>query len=367
MRPSLRRLALAPALVVALAACTPGATSQPSISGTSLPPASASPSADASPSAEPSPSAAGGTLTVYSGRSEELVAPILARFEETTGIDLEVRYASTSELAATILEEGDASPADVFFSQDGGALGALALEGRLAALPQDVLDIVDPRLRAADGTWVGVSGRARVLAYDSRELEPADLPASVLDLTDPSWKGRLGWVPTNASFQTFVTALRVQLGEDAAREWLEGVQANEPKVYEGNAAAVQAVNAGEIDIALVNHYYRYQAAAENGGDLPVLNHFFTGGDPGALINVAGVGILSTAANPEAADAFVRFLLAEEAQTYFAEETFEYPLLAGIPLAEGLPTLEEIDSPDLDLSQLADLEGTLTLLAEVGLL
>jgi iron(III) transport system substrate-binding protein len=306
-------------------------------------------------------------VVVYSGRSEELVGPLLEEFEAASGIDVEVRYAGTSELVATMLEEGANSPADVFLSQDGGALGALAAEGRLAALPTDVVELVDPRFRSTDDLWVGVSGRARVLAYDTRELTEADLPASVLDLADPAWQGRIGWVPTNASFQTFVTAMRRSLGDEATRSWLEAMQANEPRVYEGNSAALQAVASGEIDAALVNHYYLFQAQRESGGSLPVANHYFTGGDPGALVNVAGAGILATAEHQEAADRLVRFLLSEQAQRYFSDETFEYPLVTGIPADERLPALASIESPALDLSDLADLASTLRLLQEAGVL
>ena len=366
--PNLSRLgAIAPpALAVSLlvAACGGGASPSPSSTASDAPSAPASAAPSAAPSAAASPE---GSVTVYSGRSEELVDPILQQFSADTGIEIEVRYAGTTELATTILEEGDNSPADVFFSQDGGALGALAQEGRLAALPDDVLELVDPRFRAESGEWVGVSGRARVLAYDTRELSEADLPTSVEGLTDPAWRGRLGWVPTNASFQTFVTALRLQLGEDGAREWLAGIQANEPKVYEGNAAALEAVRAGEIDVALINHYYLFQAQAESGDEYPVANHYFTGGDPGALVNVAGVGILGSAQHPIAAEQLVRFLLSDEAQTYFSEETFEYPLLAGTAADDRLPPLADIESPDIDLSDLSDLEGTLELLTDVGVL
>lgn len=347
LRHASRRLLLlsaATAVALAAAACGP--------SGSSSPAASA---------------AAGGKVVVYSGRSEELVGPIIEKFEAATGIDAEVRYAGTSELAATILEEGENSPADVFFSQDGGALGALAAEGRLATLPADLTDLVDTRFRAADGSWVGVTGRARVLAYDTRELADADLPASVLDLADPVWKGRVGWVPTNASFQTFVTAMRELQGDAATLAWLTAMQANEPKVYDGNAAALEAVAAGEVDVALVNHYYLFQAIAEGGAELPVANHFFTGGDPGALVNVAGVGILEGAENAAAAESLTRYLLGDEAQAYFATETFEYPLRTGTAPDERLPALAEIESPAFDLSDLADLEGTLRLLQEAGVL
>jgi iron(III) transport system substrate-binding protein len=326
-----------------------------------------------SPSAAPAATAPGstaaasasGSLVVYSGRSETLVGPLIEQFETESGIDVEVNYAGTSELAATILEEGDASPADVFFSQDGGALGAIAAENRLAALPQATLDRVDAALRSPDGFWVGVSGRARVAAYNTEALSAADMPASILDFADPSWKGRLGWAPSNASLQSFVTALRVLKGEEAARAWLVAIQANAPKVYEGNAQALQGVAAGEIDVAFINHYYLLAALAES--EIPVANHFFPGGDPGALINVAGAGILSTAKNTAAAQAFVDFLLSEESQAYFAEETYEYPLVDGVPADERLTPLDQIASPDIDLSDLADLQGTVELMQDVGIL
>jgi iron(III) transport system substrate-binding protein len=353
------------ALLVTLIGLSVVACSSPA--ATSPGAASPQPTPSISPSADASPTAVSGRLVVYSGRSEELVGPILAEFETQTGVDLEVRYGDTAELAATILEEGDASPADLFFGQDAGALGALAAEERLAELPGDLLERVDPRFRSPDGLWVGVTGRARVAAYDTRELSADDLPDSVLDLTDTEWKGRIGWVPTNGSFQAFVTGLRRIAGEEGAREWLEGMQANEPKVYEGNAAALEAVRAGEIDLALINHYYLFQAQAEAGQDYPVANHFFRSGDPGALVNVAGAGLLESADNPDAARALVDFLLAERAQTYFATETFEYPLAAGVEPDPELPPLAEIESPDMDLSDLADLEGTLRLLQEVGVI
>jgi iron(III) transport system substrate-binding protein len=321
-----------------------------------------------SPGASPQTSAAPtGTVVVYSGRSEALVGPILAEFEAATGVDLDVRYGDTAELAATILEEGDASPADVFFGQDAGALGALAAAARFEELPAEMMDRVDPRFRSPANEWVGVTGRARVAAYDERELTEADLPTSVLGLTDPAWRGRIGWVPTNGSFQAFVTALRRVVGEEGARAWLEGMLANEPRVYEGNAAALEAVRAGEIDLTLINHYYLFQAQAESGEDYPVANHYFTGGDPGALVNVAGVGVLRNADNPAGAAALVDFLLSEQAQNYFATETFEYPLAADVTPDPGLPPLAEIESPDIDLSDLSDLEGTLRLLQEVGAL
>jgi len=328
---------------------------------------SSSPGTASEQPASEAPASASGSLTVYSGRSESLVGPLLERFETETGIDVEVNYAGTSELAATILEEGDASPADVFFGQDAGALGALAAEGRLAALPQATLDKVDERFRADDGSWVGISGRARVVAFDDRIHDAADMPDSIAAYTDPQWKGKIGWAPTNASFQSFVTAFRLLEGDDAAKAWLEGVQANEPKVYEGNDAVLNAIAAGEVEVGFINHYYLMVALAEQGDTFPVRNQFIGGEDPGALVNVASAGILSTAKNPAAAQAFVDYLLTQESQEYFANETYEYPLIEGVPANPELPALDEVSSPDIDLSDLADLEGTLRLIQDAGVL
>ena len=307
----------------------------------------------------------GGKLVVYSGRNEELIGSLIEQFETETGVDVEVRYGDTAEMAAQILEEGDNSPADVFFGQDAGALGALAAEGRLVELADDQLDAVPDGLKDDEGRWVGTSARARVAVYNTDALTEADLPDSILDFTDAEWKGRIGWAPTNGSFQSFVTALRVLEGEEGARSWLEGIKANEPAVFDGNTPIVEAVGAGEIDAGFVNHYYAFKAKKDN-PDLAVANKLFGDGDPGGLVNVAGAGILDTADNVAAAEAFIDFLLAEEAQTYFAEETFEVPLAAGVEPAPGVPTLEELTLPELDLNQLDDLAGTLALLTELGI-
>lgn len=311
--------------------------------------------------------AAAGELVVYSGRSEELVAPLVEQFEAASGIDVAVRYGDTAELAATILEEGANAPADVYWAQDAGALGALAKAGRLAPLAAELLDRVPAQFRAKDGSWVGTSGRARVLVYNTEELTPADLPTELAGLTDPRWRGRIGWAPTNGSFQSFVTALRRVAGEEQARAWLKAMQANEPQAYESNAAIVEAVANGEVALGLVNHYYLYRFLAERGADLPVANHHFPGQDVGNLVNIAGAGVLDSAKHPEAAAAFIQFLLSDAAQAYFATETVEYPLAAGAKADARLPALDRIAIPDIDLSDLDDLAGTLKLLQELGIL
>jgi iron(III) transport system substrate-binding protein len=325
-----------------------------------------SPTSSGSPAPDGSSSADTEALVVYSGRSEELVGPIFERFEEESGIEVEARYGDTAEMANLILTEGENSPADVFFAQDAGALGAVANEGLLTSLPDEVLDAVDPRFRSPDGEWVGISGRSRVVVYNTDNVSEDELPDTIFGYTDPEWSGRIGWAPTNGSFQSFVTALRIVEGEDRAREWLEGIQANDPSVYEGNNPALDAVIAGEVDVAFVNHYYLMQRLADD-PDAPAANDFLTDGDPGALVNVAGVGVLGTSGDAQAAMNLVDFLLSEEAQTYFADETKEYPLVEGVDADPALPALSEIGTPDIDLSDLSDLDGTLELLQDVGIL
>jgi iron(III) transport system substrate-binding protein len=368
MGQSFARLAIASLTFALLAGCgaaAPTATAPTTAAATE--PTSAATAASAPTTAPTAPAATGQKLVIYSGRSESLVAPLFEQFTADTGIAVEARYGDSAELAATILEESGNSPADVLFSQDAGALGALSAEGLLAPLPQAQLDAVPQHFRSAAGDWVGVSGRARVIVYNTDKLQEGDLPKSITGLTDSAWKGRVGWAPTNASFQAFVTALRLQQGEEAARSWLTDMLANETKAYERNAAIVQAVAAGEIDVGLVNHYYLYQLQAESGGTLKAANYYLPQGDTGALVNVAGVGVLKTAANADAAGRFAEYLLGEAAQRYFAEKTFEYPLSAGVQPTETLQPLEKIGTPSVDLNTLRDLKGTLTLLQDTGVL
>jgi iron(III) transport system substrate-binding protein len=307
------------------------------------------------------------TLTVYSGREEELVAPLFERFEQETGIDVEVRYADSAELAATIAEEGDNSPADVFFAQDPGSLGSV--DDQLAELPDDVLNRVDARFRDNAGRWVGTSGRARVIVFNTDELSAAEVPDSVFDLTDPKWKGKIGLAPTNASFQAFVTAMRLDAGEERTRQWLDDLKANEPKFYEKNTPTVEAVASGEIQLGLVNHYYLYLVKEEQ-PDAPIENKYLPGNDPGALVSVAGAGVLEGAEHEDAAERFVEFLLADEQQRFYTDEAeeAEIPLVDGIAPKQGVPTLDELSGrgPDVDLSSFgAELERTLELLNETG--
>jgi iron(III) transport system substrate-binding protein len=309
----------------------------------------------------------GGNLTIYSGREEELVSPLLDRFEQSSGVDVEVRYGDSAELAATIAEEGDNSPADVFFAQDPGSLGALEGEQLLAELPEEILDRVPERFRDSDRRWVGTSGRVRVIAYNTDEVPEGEVPDSVYELTDPKWKGKVGIAPTNASFQAFVTAMRLADGNEKTREWLEGMKANDVKVYERNTPIVEAVAAGEIQLGLVNHYYLGLVKEESPG-APVANHYLSSNDPGALVSVAGAGIVEGTDDEDTAREFVQYLLSDEGQRFYAEEAeeAEYPVVDGIAPKGGIEPIANVEGPAVQLDAFgAELEETLELLREVG--
>jgi iron(III) transport system substrate-binding protein len=306
-----------------------------------------------------------GDITVYSGRQEDLVEGLFEQFEEETGIKLDVRYGDSAELAATIVEEGENTPADVFFAQDAGSLGSVATEGLLAELPAETLGKVDERFADPERHWVGTSGRARVVAYNTDALSEDDLPDSIWDFADPEWNGRLGVPATNASFQAMVTAMRLEEGDERTREWLEAIAANDPLILENNVATLEAIAAGEIDAGFVNHYYLYGMLEEQ-PDAPVANHYLAPGDAGSLINAAGVGILRTTEQAGMAQQLVDYLLGA-GQQYFATETDEYPLAAGVEPESELPPLSDLQGPDVELSAFgAELAATLELLDSVGL-
>ena len=344
-------LTLIAALAIAFAAC----------SSDGMPPnEAANQSTQTSSPADPS----GNELTIYSGRSESLVGPLIERFEQVTGIEVRIRYAGTAELASAILEEGDRSPADVFYSQDAGALAAVAEGGELAQLPDDIVARVPQAFADADGRWVATSGRARVLVISTERVP--NPPNSIFDLVNEEWRGRVGWAPANASFQAFVTAMRQLHGEDVTADWLRDMLANDVVEYPKNTPIVQAVGDGEIDIGLVNHYYLFRFIEEDTG-FPAANHFTDPGAAGGLVNIAGAAIIRGAENTENALRFIRFLLSEEGQTYFRDQTSEYPVASGIDARPELVPLSELDPPSLALTSLSDLQGTIRLLQEVGAL
>ena len=311
-------------------------------------------------------SADGPSLTVYSGRTQDLVGPLFDRFEAATGINVKVRYGDSAEVAGAVLEEGDRPRADVLIVQDAGNLGQVDDAGRLAPLPPATVDRVPVQFRSPGGSWVGLSGRSRVVAYNTDTVSQAELPATIDGFTDPRWKGRLAWAPTNGSFQAFVTAFRVLEGQDKAEAWLRGVKANDPKVFPNNLSIVEAVGKGEVDAGFVNHYYLFRLRAE-GRAGKAENTYFPAGDPGGLVNVAGAGILKGSKKVGDATRLVDFLLSDESQRYFAEKTFELPVVPTVKADPQLPDIEELAKPEVELAALDDARGTVDLLTRLQIL
>ena len=305
-------------------------------------------------------------LVIYSGRSEALVGPLFTQFTDKTGIKVDVRYNDTGPLATQAMAENKQTPADVFFFQETGYLSRLGQAGLLQPLPANLLTAVDKRFQDASQFWVGTSARARVLAYNTEKVKPADLPKSLADLPASQWKGKTGWAPSNASLQAHISALRHIWGEQQTTDWLKRFVANEPVSYPKNAAQVLAVGRGEIDIAWTNHYYLYQLKKQQ-PDLPVANYSFTNPqDAGNILMLAGVGIRKDTPNQGAAEKFVEFLLSAEAQTYIANN-FEYPTRTGIPAYEGIPSIESLNLAPVQQEWLSDVQPTLTLMQQLGIL
>ena len=307
-------------------------------------------------------------VILYSGREESLVQPLIDSFTTQTGIAVDIRYAGTSELAAQLLEEGADSPAAVFLSQDAGALGALSQEGLFAELPAEITERVEPAFTSYDGSWVGITGRARVVVYDSEVVSEEELPQSADEIVGPQWSGKVGVAPGNASFQSFVTAYRVLKGESAADQWVSGLNINNPQIFEKNGAILEAVNDGTIPLGLINHYYWYRLASERGAEnMRAQLHFTEAGDPASIVNVTGAGLLAAQSFDLDALELIAFLVSDEAQQYFVDTTFEYPLVPGIAAPVGLPVLSELAVADFDLSDLATLAQTQELLRKYGLI
>ena len=305
-------------------------------------------------------------LVVYSGRGQNLIGPLLEDFAAETDTPIAVRYGDSADLALLLAEEGAATDADVFLSQNPGAVAYVGDQGLLAELPDDVLQLVDDRFRSDNGRWVGLSGRQRVLVYNQDLVGESELPDSVFDLTQEQYEGRVAVAPPNGSFQDFVSAMRLVEGEDRTRQWLEGLVANDVRTYPNNNAIVDAVSRGEVPMGLVNHYYNLRFLAED-PDLPSVNHRFGGGDIGALVIAASVSIIEGSDKPQAARELIEFLLSQESQEYFRDETFEYPLARGVEPVEGLPSLDELETPDVDVDELgSELESTVELIESSGL-
>src|SRR3954451_17727111 len=308
-----------------------------------------------------------GGVTLYSGPIPAAIGPAVDMYEQQANRDVQVRFAETADLAATLVEEGDASPADVFFAQEPGAIAAVAEAGLLAKLPQDILDRVPAQYRDPEGRWVGVTGRARVIAYNRDVVKQSDLPPSPFGLTDPKWKDRVGWSPASSSMQEYVTALRAKYGDDRTKQWLEEMVDNGAVAFPDNVTIRDAIAKGEIDVGLINHYYVAQAISEEGPDYPVAVYFPPGG-LGSLMLLTSVGVLESSDRKPEAFAFVRSLLSKQSQQFFTSSSKEYPLAKGSKPDPSLSVpIAKIPVSDSSLVDLKELQGTIELMQESGAL
>ena len=309
----------------------------------------------------------GREVTIYSGRSENLIEPVLDAFACKTGIAVSVRWGSSTELALLIGEEGDRTLADVFISRSPGPIGFLESRGLLQQINTAVSDLVPAQHRSQEGTWVGFSGRKRVLVYNIDQLGSDQLPDSVFGLTGEEWRGKVAIPATNGSFIDWFTVFRDQYGAGAAR-WLDDMVANDARYYPNNRSIVEAVGRGEIEAGLVNHYYNFQEAAAGGDDHRALNHDLADEDIGSLLIITAATVTAASDRTEEAEALIRYLLAEPVQTYFTEETFEYPLAAGVDPVDALPALAALEIGSVDFDSLGDgFEETTEIIETSGIL
>lgn len=304
-------------------------------------------------------------LTIYSGRSEELISPFLELWQKESGVKLNIRYGDSAELAAQILEEADNSPADLFLSQDAGSLGAVAEQKLFTSISNGVAKNIPTKYIQGNREWVGVTARARVFAYAPDRVKV--LPTSFTDLTKPIYKDQLAIAPTNSSFQAFLTAVIEVKGLPFAEDWLRKIKDNGVKIYPKNSAIVEAIDKAEVSIGLVNHYYTWEVAEALGRPINVINGLFKANDLGNLINLSGIGILASSDNKAKAEDLINFLSSEQIQSKFVSDTHEYSLLDNIQAPENLPAINQIGAPSIDLMVLKNINKSQDLLIKVGLL
>jgi iron(III) transport system substrate-binding protein len=304
-------------------------------------------------------------LVVYSGRSESLVSPILEKFTDDTGIQVKVKYGKSALVASTILEEGDNTVADIFYSQDPGSLGLI--QDQFQTLPDATFEGFADWTYPSDKSWVGISGRTRNVVYNTDSIDPSNLPDDMWGYTEAKWKGKIGWAPTNSSFQTMILAMQNEWGSDKTAEWLRGIQDNEPLVYPKNTPIVAAAGAGEIEVGFVNHYYLHRFIAEEGIGFKARGYHPRAGGPGALIMVSGAGILDNATNVSEALELIEYLQRPDSQAWFVENTYEYPLLPGVVADPNAVPLDQINVTISSPDQLSDLSGAVALLQSEGIL
>jgi iron(III) transport system substrate-binding protein len=304
------------------------------------------------------------TVVIYSGRGEALVSDLLERASRETGVAIQVQYGSTPELVTRALIEGAQSQADIVFAQEVGHFSVLADRGFLAPLPDEILGAVAPGFRDERGYWVGTSGRMRVLVVHQPSVPEGTRPMRLEDLAHPDVASRLGWAPSNGSFQAHIATLIGAWGPDRTRAFLRSVADGNPRTFTKNAPIARAVSDGELAMGWVNHYYLHQIQRGEGA---AVNHHFVEGDPGNVMMVSGVGLRAGSPRAERAARVIAWLLTEEAQQAIAQDAWEYPMRPGVPTHDGVPPLETVGVFEAPFAHQTDLEPARAMLRDLGLL
>lgn len=312
-------------------------------------------------------SAGAGSITLYNAQHESLTKEWVDAFTKQTGIKVTVRNGSDTELSNQISQEGAASPADVFLTENSPAMTQVENAGLFADVDKATLAQVPEQYRPSTGKWVGIAARSTVLVYDKRKVQQKQLPASMLDLAKPEWKGRWAASPSGADFQAIVSALLELKGEAVTNDWLTGMKAN-AKVYKGNSTAMKAVNSGEVEAALIYHYYYYGDQAKTGeNSANVGTHYFKNQDPGAFVSVSGGGVLKSSKNAAAAQSLLKFITGKSGQEVLEKGTsFEYAVGSGVPSNPALVPLKDLQAPSVDPAKLNSATVT-DLMTKAGLL
>jgi len=308
------------------------------------------------------------SLTLYSAQHEPMTEAFAKGFEGENGAKVQIRYGEDEGLASQIEQEGDASPADVVLTENTPPLESLTEKGLLSKVDPSTMEEVPSQYSSPSGHWVGVAARETVMVYNPELIAASELPESILDLAKPEWKGKLAIAPSEPDFVPIVSAIEKLDGEAAAKSWLEGFAAN-AKHYNDNEGIIAAVDSGQIGAGIINHYYWFEAVAEEGKDkVPSKLHYFGHEDPGALVNISGAGALASIDNPELAQEFLAYIVSEEGQSAMTHSgDWEYPLNGAVPPPPGLKPFNSLDPPKVSPADLGDGSKPLELMQEVGLL
>jgi iron(III) transport system substrate-binding protein len=306
-------------------------------------------------------------LLIYNAQHESLTKEWIDAFTKETGIKVTYRQGGDTELGNQLVAEGDASPADVFLTENSPAMAAVEKAGLFADLDAETINQVPAQYRPASGKWTGVAARTTVFVYNKAKLQPDQLPKSLLDLQQPAWKGRWGAPPTKADFQAIVAALLQLKGEAATAQWLSAMKAN-AKLYNDNIATLNAVNAGEVDGGVIYHYYWFRDQAktkEMSGNTAL--YYFKNQDPGAFVSLSGGGVLKSSKKADKAQQFIKFVTGKAGQEVLQKgDSFEYPVASGVPANAALPPLDSLQAPAVDPTTL-DAPKVTDLMTKAGLL